>query len=277
MPPVAFFNELAAKHLKRVSLELGGKSPNIVFADANLDDAVNGAASAIFGSTGQTCIAGSGLLVQADIHDEFVARLIALTQTAQMGDPMDIATHLGPITTRQQYAKVLSYVEIAKQGGATLLTGGGAATQAACGSGWFIEPTIFSDVNNSMRIAQEEVFGPVLSILKFKDEDEAVAIANDSRFGLGAAVWTFDMGRAFRLSERIQAGTVWINTYRTGSFMVPFGGYKDSGLGRENGVDAIREFLQVKSVWINIGAATSNPFPVRRSDRKSDSHSNNKC
>lgn len=153
-------NELAAKHLKRVSLELGGKSPNIVFADANLDDAVNGAASAIFGSTGQTCIGGSRLLVQEDIHDEFVARLIALTQTAQMGDPMDAKTHLGPVTTRQQYAKVLSYIEIAKQGGATLLTGGGAATQAACGKGWFIEPTIFSDVKNSMRIAQEEVFGP---------------------------------------------------------------------------------------------------------------------
>lgn len=146
-------NELAARNLKRVSLELGGKSPNIVFADANLDDAVNGAASAIFGSTGQTCIAGSRLLVQETIHDEFVAQLTALTKTAQMGDPMDEKTHLDPVTTRQQYAKVLSYIGIAKQDGATLLTGGGAATQTACGNGWFIEPTIFSDVKNNMRIA----------------------------------------------------------------------------------------------------------------------------
>lgn len=170
-------NELAAKNLKQVNLEFGGKFPNIVFADANLDDAVNGAASAIFGSTGQTCIAGSRLLVQEKIHDEFVAQLVALTKTAQMGDPMDVKTHLGPVTTRQQYAKVLSYIDIAKQDGATLLTGGGAATQAACGNGWFIEPTIFSDVKNNVRNAQEEVFGPVLSVIKFKDEDDAVAIA----------------------------------------------------------------------------------------------------
>jgi acyl-CoA reductase-like NAD-dependent aldehyde dehydrogenase len=170
-------NELAAKNLKQVNLELGGKSPNIVFADANLDDAINGAASTIFGSTVQTCIAGPRLLVQEKIHDEFVARLIALTKTAQMGDPMDAKTHSGPFTTRQQYAKVLSYIDITKQDGATLLTGGGAATQAACGNGWFIEPTIFSDVKNNMQIAQEEVFGPVLSVIKFKDEDDAVAIA----------------------------------------------------------------------------------------------------
>jgi acyl-CoA reductase-like NAD-dependent aldehyde dehydrogenase len=256
-------NQLAAKHFKRVSLELGGKSPNIVFADANLDDAVNGAVSGIFAATGQTCIAGSRLLLQESIHDQFLDKLIALAKTARMGDPMSMETQVGPITTRPQYDKVLSYIDIAKKDGAKLVLGGAPATRAECGQGWFIEPTIFSEVNNQMRIAQEEVFGPVLSVIKFKDEDEAVAIANDSNFGLGSGVWTSDIGRAFRMSERIQAGTVWVNTYRAVSYMSPFGGYKDSGLGRENGIDAIREYLQVKSVWVNTGAATANPFTMR--------------
>ena len=256
-------SQLAAKHLKHVSLELGGKSANIVFDDANLDDAVNGAVSGIFAATGQTCIAGSRLLLQASIHDQFIDRLIALASTARMGDPMQMDTQVGPITTRPQYDKVLRYIEIAKQDGATLRMGGAPANRPECGTGWFIEPTIFSDVTNDMRIAQEEVFGPVLSIIAFTDEDDAVAIANDSRFGLGAGVWTSDIGRAFRMSERIQAGTVWVNTYRTVSFMSPFGGYKDSGVGRENGMDAIREYLQVKSVWINTGAVTANPFTMR--------------
>lgn len=256
-------SQQAARHLKRVSLELGGKSPNIVFADANLDEALNGAASAIFGSTGQTCIAGSRLLLQEQIHDEFLERLTNLAATAQMGDPMDVKTQIGPVTTRQQYAKILDYIDIAKQDGASLVLGGRPATQAACANGWFIEPTIFAGVKNEMRIAQEEVFGPVLSVIKFKDEDEVIRIANDSRFGLGAGVWTTDIGRAFRMSERIQAGTVWINTYRTGSFMAPFGGYKDSGMGRENGIDAVHEYLQVKSVWINIGSPTPNMFLTR--------------
>jgi (Z)-2-((N-methylformamido)methylene)-5-hydroxybutyrolactone dehydrogenase len=256
-------NQLAAKHFKHVSLELGGKSPNIVFEDANLDDAVNGAVSGIFAATGQTCIAGSRLLLQESIHDRFVEKLVALAKTARMGDPMSPDTQVGPITTRQQFDKVLSYVEIAKKDGAELLMGGSPATRPECGKGWFIEPTIFCGVKNKMRIAQEEVFGPILSIIKFRDEDEAVAIANDSNFGLGSGVWTSDIGRAFRMSERIQAGTVWVNTYRAVSFMSPFGGYKDSGLGRENGIDAIREYLQTKSVWINTGAPTANPFTMR--------------
>jgi aldehyde dehydrogenase (NAD+) len=256
-------NEAAARSFKRVTLELGGKSPNIVFADAKLEDAVNGAVSGIFAATGQTCIAGSRLLLQDSIHDEFVERLVALAKTARMGDPMSPDTQVGPITTRPQYEKVLGYIDIARNEGARLLMGGGPATRPECGEGWFVEPTVFADVNNRMRIAQEEVFGPVLSILRFRDEDEAVAIANDVRFGLGSGVWTADIGRALRMSERIQAGTVWVNTYRAGSYMSPFGGYKDSGLGRENGQDAIREYLQVKSVWINSGAATGNPFVLR--------------
>ena len=256
-------NELAARTFKRVSLELGGKSPNIVFADANIEDAVNGAVSGIFAATGQTCIAGSRLLLQESIHDAFVEKLLALAKTARMGDPMSPDTQVGPVTTRPQYEKVLGYIDIAKKEGAKLLMGGGAAARPECGKGWFVEPTVFAGVNNKMRIAQEEVFGPVLSVIKFKDEEEALAIANDVRFGLGSGVWTSDIGRAIRMSERIQAGTVWVNTYRAVSYLSPFGGYKDSGLGRENGMDAVREYLQVKSVWINTGAVTGNPFVMR--------------
>ncbi|WP_042878919.1 aldehyde dehydrogenase [Cupriavidus necator] len=253
-------NQQCAAQFKHVSLELGGKSPNIVFNDANLDDAVNGAVSGIFAASGQTCIAGSRLLLQEDIHDVFVGKLLALASTAKLGNPMNASTQVGPITTPAQYEKVLSYIKIAQDEGAELLLGG---KPASCGEGWFVEPTIFARVSPGMRIAQEEVFGPVLSILKFRDEAEAIAIANDSCYGLGAGVWTSDIGRAFRMSEKIQAGTVWVNTYRAVSFMSPFGGYKDSGLGRENGIAAIESYLQTKSVWINTGVATGNPFTIR--------------
>ena len=256
-------NEAASKSFKRVTMELGGKSPNIVFDDANLDDAVNGAVSGIFAAAGQTCIAGSRLLLQESVHDRFVERLTAMANTAKMGDPMSPQTQIGPIATQPQYQKVLSYIDIAKSEGAALAMGGAKASGGECGDGWFVQPTVFTGVKNSMRIAQEEVFGPVLSVIKFKDEDEAVTIANDIRFGLGAGVWTSDIGRAFRMSERIQAGTVWVNTYRAVSYMSPFGGFKDSGFAKENGIAAIREYLQLKSVWINTGAATANPFVMR--------------
>jgi (Z)-2-((N-methylformamido)methylene)-5-hydroxybutyrolactone dehydrogenase len=257
-------NELAAKHLKHTAMELGGKSPNIVFEDADIEQAVFGAISGIFAASGQTCIAGSRLLVQSSVYDRVVAQLLAVAKTAKMGDPMSADTQVGPVTTPPQYQKVLDYIDIAKNEGATLLMGGGAPKDnAACGKGWFVEPTIFGDVQNTMRIAQEEVFGPVLSIIRFDDEADALRIANDVRFGLAAAVWTKDIARAIRMSERLQAGTVWVNTYRAVSFMAPFGGYKDSGLGRENGIDAIYEYLQTKSVWINSGAASGNPFVLR--------------
>jgi len=186
-----------------------------------------------------------------------------VAKTARMGDPMEPSTQVGPVTTPPQLGKVLEYIAVARAEGATLLLGGERGEGPECGSGWFVQPTIFGDVRNDMRIAQEEVFGPVLSILRFKDEADAIAIANDVRFGLAAAVWTSDIGRALRMSEKLQAGTVWVNTYRAVSFMAPFGGYKDSGLGRENGIDAIREYLQVKSVWINSGAVAGNPFVMR--------------
>jgi aldehyde dehydrogenase (NAD+) len=255
--------QLAAKSFKHVSLELGGKSPNIVLDDAVVEAAVNGAISGIFAASGQTCIAGSRLLLQDRIHDAFLEKLIPLARSARMGDPMSLDTAVGPITTRPQFQKVLSYIEVAKAEGAELLLGGGSSTRPECGKGWFIEPTVFANVNNKMRIAQEEVFGPVLAVIKFKDDEEAVSIANDSRFGLGAGVWTASIDRAHRMAERIQSGTVWVNCYRALSYMSPFGGYKNSGLGRENGIDAIREYLQTKSVWFNTGAPTANPFVMR--------------
>ncbi|MBD9394094.1 aldehyde dehydrogenase [Acidovorax sp. ACV01] len=256
-------NEAAGRHLKHTAMELGGKSPNVVFEDADLEQAAFGAISGIFAATGQTCIAGSRLLVQESIHDAFVERLLAVARAARMGDPMSPETQVGPVTTPPQYQKVLEYIDIARNEGATAVLGGSKGSRPECGDGWFVEPTIFTNVKNDMRIAQEEVFGPVLSVIRFKDEADALRIANDVRFGLAAAVWTSDIGRAIRMSEQLRAGTVWINTYRAVSFMAPFGGYKDSGLGRENGIDAIREYLQAKCVWINSGAVTGNPFVMR--------------
>ena len=252
--------ETAAKGLKKVSLELGGKSPNIVFDDANLDNAVKGAISGIFAATGQTCIAGSRLLVQESIHNEFVDRLVAFAKTARMGDPMSLETQVGPVTTLPQYEKVLGYMELGKSEGATAVLGGGKATRPECGEGWFVEPTIFTGVDNKMRIAQEEVFGPVLSVIPFRDEEEAVAIGNDVLYGLASGVWTQSMRRAITMAERLQTGTVWVNMYRAVSYTSPFGGYKRSGLGRENGQDAIYEYLQTKSVWLNLAEEIPNPF-----------------
>ncbi len=255
--------ETAARGLKAVTLELGGKSPNIVFDDAAMDDAVKGVVSGIFAATGQTCIAGSRLLVQRSIEDAFTEKLLALASTARMGNPMSLETQVGPVTTRQQYQKILGYIDIAKGEGAKLELGGAPANRPECGEGWFVEPTIFSRVNNQMRIAREEVFGPVLSIIPFDDDEEAVSIANDSPYGLAAGVWTTSIKRAIRMSERLEAGSVWVNTYRAVSYLSPFGGYKRSGLGRENGQDAIWSYLQTKSVWISTADAVANPFVMR--------------
>ena len=255
--------ENAAKSIKHVSLELGGKSPNIVFEDADLDMAAKGAVSGIFGATGQTCVAGSRLLVQESIHDEFMDRLLDLAKSARMGNPMDPGTHVGPITTRQQFDKVVSYIEIAKNEGAELVFGGSPCKVDGAGADQFVEPTIFTNVSNDMRIAQEEVFGPVLAVLKFKDEDEAIKIGNDVVYGLAAGVWTKDIRRAMRFTKALKAGTVWVNTYRAFSYMMPFGGMKRSGLGRESGIAAIREYLQVKSVLISTATELPNPFIIR--------------
>ena len=254
----------AAKSIKRVSLELGGKSPNIIFDDANLDAACAGAVSGIFAATGQTCIAGSRLLVQNSIRDEVSARLVEMARTARIGDPMKPETNIGPVTTQPQYQKICDYIEIAQSEGAELLFGGGTPTGEEILGGQFVEPTIFSGVENSMRIAQEEVFGPVLSIIGFDDEDEAVEIGNDIAYGLAAGVWTQNIGRAVRMSKALKAGTVWVNTYRAVSYMMPFGGVKRSGIGRESGIESIRDYLATKSVWINTSdAAPGNPFVLR--------------
>ena len=254
----------AAKQLKRVSLELGGKSPNIVFDDADLDAAAAGAVSGIFAATGQTCIAGSRLLVQRSVHEPFTEKLLAMAETAKLGDPMQADTNIGPVTTPPQYQKILDYIDIAKSEGARCLLGGGPADDPALPGGQFVLPTIFADVTNDMRIAQEEVFGPVLSVIGFDTEDEAIAIGNDIAYGLAAGVWTKDIGRAVRMSKALKAGTVWVNTYRAVSYMMPFGGVKRSGLGRESGIEAIREYLETKSVWISTSdAVPGNPFVMR--------------
>ncbi len=254
----------AAKGLKRVSLELGGKSPNIVFADADLDAAAAGAVSGIFAATGQTCIAGSRLLVQHAIRDEFTEKLLAIAKTAKIGDPMLPDTNIGPVTTAPQYQKILDYIAIAKGEGARCLFGGGPAEGPGLTGGQFVQPTIFTDVSNEMRIAQEEVFGPVLSIIGFEDEAEAVEIGNDVIYGLAAGVWTKDIARAIRMSRALKAGTVWVNTYRAISYTMPFGGMKHSGIGRESGIEAIHEYLETKSVWISLSdAPPSNPFVLR--------------
>jgi aldehyde dehydrogenase (NAD+) len=255
--------EVAAKDFKHVSLELGGKSPNIVFEDADLDAAVMGVISGIFAASGQTCIAGSRLLLQRSIHDKFMEKLLGVVGAAKIGDPMSPDTHVGPITTPTQYQKVLEYIAVAKEEGAQCVLGGEAYEAPGARGGQFIAPTIFTGVNNRMRIAQEEVFGPVLAVIPFDDERDAVQIANDVDFGLAAGVWTRDIGCAFRMSERLKVGTVWINTYRAVSYTSPFGGYKRSGLGRESGLEAIKEFLQVKSVWIAMKPSTTNPFIIR--------------
>ena len=250
----------AAADLKRVTLELGGKSPQLVFDDADFDTAVHGVLSGIFLALGQSCIAGSRLLVQDTIHDRFVQRLVSGMQGVRIGDPFDAATQLGPVANQPQHEKVLAFIARARAEGATCVLGGKAVHPVNCGAGWYVEPTIFTDVRPDMQLYREEVFGPVLAVTRFHTEDEAVQMANDSEFGLAAGIWTQDMARSVRLSERIAAGTIYVNTYRSVSTLSPVGGYKHSGYGRENGLDAIKEFLQVKSVWMGL-VPVPDPFP----------------
>lgn len=252
--------ELAARSRKTVTLELGGKSPNIVFDDADLDQAVKGVVSGIFAATGQSCQAGSRLLVQDTIKDVFLDKLIAFASSAKMGDPASMDTQIAPVATRPQFEKILSYIELGKAEGATIVMGGHARPDLGP---QFIEPTIFTNVRNDMRIAQEEIFGPVLCVMSFKDEDEALQIGNDTRFGLAGGVWTQNLKRAMRMTEGLHAGTVYVNNYRATSFTSPFGGFKDSGIGRESGPEAVHEYLETKTVWLSSDLDVPNPF-IRR-------------
>jgi acyl-CoA reductase-like NAD-dependent aldehyde dehydrogenase len=245
----------SADALKRVTLELGGKSPNIVFADADLDAAAGGAFGGIFFNQGQACVAGSRLLVEEPVADSLIERLVDKAKSLRLGHGLDPETQMGPLISAQHRQRVLGYVEAATGEGAHVVTGGSPAVVEGLGGGYFVEPTVISGVGNGMRIAQEEIFGPVLSVIPWKDVDELAGLANDVQYGLAAGIWTRDTSKALRLAEQLEVGTVWINTYGMFDVAVPFGGRKQSGFGRELGEEALEPYLQSKSIWIDLDAA----------------------
>ncbi len=240
----------AADTLKRTTYELGGKSPSVVFADADMRQAVNGAMAAIFFNQGEVCCAGSRLFIEESVHDEFVDRFKTAAEKRRLGNPLDPKTHQGAQVSQEQFDKVMKYIDIGKnEDKATCITGG-----ARFGDkGWFVQPTIFTDVRNDMRIAREEIFGPVSTVLKFSDISDVIKQANATMYGLAAAVWTSDITKAFAVADGVRAGTVWVNCYNTFDPAAPFGGYKFSGHGRENGKEALDAYSEIKTVWINLG------------------------
>ncbi len=243
----------AAGTLKHVTLELGGKSPLIVFADANLDNAVSAALMANFYTQGEICSNGTRVFVEEAIQDAFLDKLVARVKRMRIGDPMDPETHVGALISAEHMEKVLSYIELGKREGATLVCGGGRPADPALARGFFVEPTVFTACRDDMRIVKEEIFGPVMSVLSFAEEDEVIARANATEYGLAAGVFTGDLQRGHRVIARLQAGTCWLNNYNVTPIEMPFGGYKQSGLGRENSLAAIEHYTQLKSVYVELG------------------------
>lgn len=255
--------QAAGGNLKPVTMELGGKSPNIVFDDADFDRALVGALAGIFGATGQTCIAGSRLLVQRGIYDRMVDGLAERAAQIRMGDPRLAETEMGTAANELQFNKILSFIDEAKGDGARLVAGGGRADGPGLEKGFFVEPTIFADVRNDMKLAAEEVFGPVLSIIPFTDEEEAVAIANATSYGLASGIWSENISRCLRMMRSINSGVVWVNTYRVAAPQAPFGGMKDSGFGRVRGEAGILEFTQTKNILIDFSGDRRDPFSMK--------------
>lgn len=249
----------AATHLAPCNLELGGKSPHVVFADADLDRAANGVVAGIFAAGGQTCVAGSRCFIQSSVYEEVVDRIAEKSRTIRIGHPLENDTQLGPLALAAQVEKVSTYVAYGSEEGADLVAGGGRPDRP----GWYVEPTVFANVTNDMRIARDEIFGPVVGAIRFQDEDELIALANDTNYGLAAGIWTSDIDRALRFATSVDAGTVWVNTYRTAAMMSPMGGFKESGYGKHNGFEAIRDFSRLKNVVIDYSGASQDPFVIR--------------
>ena len=249
----------ATEHVHRSTLELGGKSAQTVFPDADLDAAANGIVAGVFAATGQTCMAGSRLIVHGSVAEELVAKVVARADAIRLGDPNDPATEMGPVANRPQYEKVLGYLRVAAEEGGTFAAGGEAATELG---GLFVRPTVITGVDPTSTVVREEIFGPVLSVYTFAEEDEAVALANGTEYGLAGSVWTKDVHRAHRVAARIRAGTVWVNAYRVVAPNMPFGGYGSSGLGRENGMAAVEEYVETKSVFIELTGELRDPFKL---------------
>jgi aldehyde dehydrogenase (NAD+) len=238
--------------MKRLSMELGGKSPDIVFDDADLDAAVPGAAMAVFQNSGQICSAGTRLYVQRSIYEEFVQRVAAYAKTLRVGDPLDPDTQLGPVVSEEQLSRITSYLEIGKKQGARALSGGERITEGQLGKGYYIAPTVFADVTDNMRIAREEIFGPVISAMPFDTMEEVIGRANDSNYGLGSGVWSRNISTIHRVAHGLRTGTVWANCYQLMDPAIPFGGYKMSGYGRESGQEHLHEYVQTKSVIVKL-------------------------